>query len=343
MSNQSVFVGLDLGSKYCHQTVINSDGVRLSSRSIPTSELHLRKAFESLNGQVRVHLEASELAPWVSSMIAPLVSQVVVSHPLKLAWIGKDSNKDDSIDAFKLAELLRLQQTHPVYLESLESRRRFKHLVSHYEQLSRDQARFKAKIKARLRTLGIIRQDSHLFSIVGQRQLLASIEQPIIKTMLAQSFSLLQQMIDTQNSAKLSMIEFSKQFPEIKLLQTAPGVGIITACKFVGYLQTPKRFSNKRQLWRYCRLAVTRRESNGKRLSYPRLDRSGVGSLKDVSRKIFEAARRTKTDNLFKQFYENSLAETKNKVHARLSTQRKILATLRAMWIKMKPFASEIG
>ncbi len=260
-----------------------------------------------------------------------------------MAWIGKDSLKDDAIDARKLADLLRLNQTHPVYYETLESRRHFKHLVTHYEQLAHDQARLKAKIKARLRTLGIIRQDSHLFSKIGQTQLLDSISELPLKQMMAQSFDVLNQMLETQTAAKLAMIEFSRQFAEVALLQTAPGVGIITACKFVGYLQTPKRFSNKRQLWRYCRLGVTRRESNGKRLSYPRLDRSGIGSLKDVSRKVFEAALRTKKDNLFKRAFEKSVAETKNKVHARLSTQRKILATLRAMWIKMQPFADAGG
>lgn len=340
---QSIFVGLDLGSNRCQQIVINSDGSFVSSRSIPTSEFHLRSAFSGLGTQACVHLEAGELAPWVYSIISPLVAQVVVSHPRSMAWIGKDSIKDDAIDARKLADLLRLNQTHPVYYEKLESRRHFKHLVTHYEQLAHDQARLKAKIKARLRTLGIIRQDSHLFSSSGQSELLDSIKQTTLKMMMTQSFAVLNQMLETQNSARVSMIDFSSQFEEVRLLQTAPGVGIITACKFVAYLQTPKRFSNKRQLWRYCRLGITRRESNGKRLSYPRLDRSGVGSLKDVSRKIFEAARRTKKDNLFKRFYEQSLAATNNKVHARLSTQRKILATLRAMWIKMQPFEDSGG
>jgi transposase len=338
-----LFVGLDLGSNHCYQTVINADGKFVSERSIPTSEFHLRSAFATLGKQAFVHFEASELAPWVYSIISPLVAQVVVSHPRSMAWIGKDSLKDDAIDARKLADLLRLNQTHPVYYENLESRRHFKHLVTHYEQLAHDQARLKAKIKARLRTLGIIRQDSHLFAKSGQIQLLDSIKQPALKIMMTQSFAVLNQMLETQGAARVSMIEFSRQFAEVRLLQTAPGVGIITACKFVGYLQTPKRFSNKRQLWRYCRLGITRRESNGKRLSYPRLDRSGVGSLKDVSRKVFEAALRTKKDNLFKRFYEQSLTETKNKVHARLSTQRKILATLRAMWIKMMPFEDSSG
>lgn len=53
-----------------------------------------------------------------------------------------------------------------------------------------------------------------------------------------------------------------------------------------------------------------RRESNGKRLSHPRLDHAGNGSLKDVSRKVFEAARRTRADNAFKQCFEQSLDNT---------------------------------
>jgi transposase len=251
--SQSIFVGLDLGSNHCHQTVINSDGSFISSRSIPTSEFHLRSAFAALGKNAYVHLEASELAPWVASIISPLVSQVVVSHPRSMAWIGKDALKDDSIDARKLAELLRLNQVHPVYYEAADNRRQFKHLVTHYEQLAHDQARLKAKIKARLRTLGIIRQDSNLFSKSGQSQLLDSISQPALKIMLTQSFAVLNQMLETQMDAKSAMTGFSRQFAEVALLQTAPGVGIITACKFVAYLQTPKRFSNKRQLWRYCR------------------------------------------------------------------------------------------
>jgi transposase len=339
---ESFYVGLDLGSSHCFQSIINSDGALCSARSFPTSEHHLRAAFANLQGDVRVHLEAGELSNWVASIIQPLVSEVVVSHPRSLAWIGKDSQKDDKVDARKLAELLRIGRVHRVFYQSDNSRQTFKYLVTHYEQLSCEQARFKSKIKARLRTLGIIRKDSRLFSNNGQTVLLDEIESVSIKQMLTQSFAVLNQMLASFDSAKQAMIEFSQQFREVQLLQTAPGVGIITACRFVAYLQTPHRFSNKRKLWRFCRLGVTRRESNGKRLAHPRLDSAGVGSLKDVSRKVFEAARRTKSANSFKQFYEQSLANTKNAVHARLSTQRKILATLRAMWMSNQPFHNDL-
>ncbi|MCW5960877.1 MAG: hypothetical protein KIS76_12005 [Pyrinomonadaceae bacterium] len=77
-------------------------------------------------------------------------------------------------------------------------------------------------------------------------------------------------------------------------------------------------------------------------LAHPRLGAAGVGSLRDVSRKIFEAARRTKSDNSFKRIYESSLANTKNAVHARLSTQRKILSCLLTMWIGNQPFRNDL-
>jgi transposase len=333
-----IYVGLDLGSSHCCQSIINANGSLKFSRFIPTSEQHLREAFTGLNGEVRVHMEAGELADWVHSVIGPLVSRVVVSHPRSLAWIGKDSVKDDKIDAGKLAELLRLGRVHEVYCEQDDKRRTFKHLVTHHEQMSREQARRKSKIKARLRTLGVIRKDARLFTGNGQVDLLDAIESVEIKAMIAQSFAVLNRMLECEREAKAAMLEFSRRFPEVRLLQSAPGVGAITACRFVGYIQTPLRFSNKRKLWRYCRLGITRRESNGKRLSHPRLDNAGVGSLKDVSRKVFEAALRCKGDNSFKRCYEQSLDNTKNTVHARLATQRKILGCLRAMWLSNQPY-----
>lgn len=134
---QSIFIGLDLGSTRCQQTAVNSDGSLSFSRSLPTSEQHLRSAFGRLDGDVRVHLESGELAAWAHSIIKPLVSEVVVSHPRTLAWIAKDTNKTDAARARKLAELLRLNLVHPVYCEQSETRRTFKQLVTHYEQLSR--------------------------------------------------------------------------------------------------------------------------------------------------------------------------------------------------------------
>jgi hypothetical protein len=84
-----VYVGLDLGSSNFQQVALNHDGVSRVNRDFTTSEANLVKAFSDLKGEVQVHLEAGELAPWAASVIAPLVTRVVCSHPQSNAWIAR--------------------------------------------------------------------------------------------------------------------------------------------------------------------------------------------------------------------------------------------------------------
>lgn len=76
--SESIYVGLDLGSSCCQQTVLEADGAFRFSRVIPTGEQHLRNAFAKLGADVRVHLEAGELSDWAHSVIKPLVASVTV-------------------------------------------------------------------------------------------------------------------------------------------------------------------------------------------------------------------------------------------------------------------------
>ena len=110
-----VYVGLDLGSSNFQQVALNHAGVSGVNRDFTTSEANLVKAFSDLKGEIHVHLEAGELAPWAAAVIGPLVTRVVCSHPQSNAWIAKDADKCDRIDAYKLAELLRLNRFKEVH------------------------------------------------------------------------------------------------------------------------------------------------------------------------------------------------------------------------------------
>src|SRR3979409_2329882 len=104
------YVGVDLGSSKFHQVAINHAGVSTLRRELVPSEANLVKACSGLRGEIHVHLEAGELAPWASEIIRPLVDRVVCSHPQTNAWIARDRDKSDRIDAYKLASLLRLNE-----------------------------------------------------------------------------------------------------------------------------------------------------------------------------------------------------------------------------------------
>lgn len=338
-----VYVGLDLGSSSFHLVAISSAGAVIVNRSFPTSELRLRKGFADLRGELHVHLEAGELAPWASAVIAPLVQRVVCSHPRDNAWIAKDGDKCDRVDAFKLAELLRLNRFKQVHYAPNLARRNFKTLMQHYDEMTAQQARLKTKLKARLRMQGVIVTGTGVFSAAGRKPVLAQVKAAEVRTAISQLFALLDQSVLGQMQAKLLLLRAAQAFPEIKLFRTAPGIGSIGACRFSAYIHTPQRFSSKRKLWKYCRLSVSHRSSNGKPLRRPRLDYSGCGRLKDVSRKAFEVSLRASKDNGFKRTYLRALETTHDATHARLTVQRKIVSTLRAMWISNTPYQDELS
>ncbi len=337
-----VYVGVDLGSSAFQQVAMKTDGSVRVNRDFRTSEANLIKAFADLKGEVHVHLEAGELTPWATSIIKPLVTRVVCSHPQSNAWIARDADKSDRIDAYKLAELLRLNRFKEVHYPPEQGRREFKTLVQHYDELTAQQARLKTKIKARLRMQGVIVSGERPFSRQGRKAVLTEVKSSAVRTAISQLYAVLDQSMASQTEARLLMLRAAQAFPEIKLLRTAPGVGPICACRFSAYIHSPSRFSSTRKLWKYCRLSVSHRSSNGKPLRRPRLDRCGCGGLKDVSRKAFDAAMHTQRDHGFKRAYQRALETTHDKTHARLTVQRKIVSTLRAMWINQKPYYDEL-
>src|SRR5881394_2165505 len=136
----TVYVGLDLGSSAFQQVVIRDDGSIRVNRDFSTSEANLIKAFSDQRGEIHVHLEAGELAPWAAAIIAPLVKRVVCSHPKDNAWIAKDGDKCDRVDVYKLAELLRINRFKQVHYAPDQPRRDFKQLVLHYDELTAHQA-----------------------------------------------------------------------------------------------------------------------------------------------------------------------------------------------------------
>jgi len=75
-------------------------------------------------------------------------------------------------------------------------------------------------------------------------------------------------------------------------------------------------------------------------LGYQRIDSAGIGELKAISYRAFVAA--MKGENEVKRFYHQSLQRTHNRKHARLNTQRKILAAMYTIWKKGVAYRPEL-
>jgi transposase len=120
-----------------------------------------------------------------------------------------------------------------------------------------------------------------------------------------------------RKTALHSMKQLGLKYPEIREFKKITGNATVNEHVFDAFIQAPHRFAKRSQLWKYCRLSITDRTSDGKQLGHKRLDSSGVSELKALSFRAFMAAMRG--DNEVKRFYLDSLNRTHDNKHARLN------------------------
>jgi len=221
---------------------------------------------------------------------------------------------------------------HEVYYADEDHRTLFKQIVQHYDDLTRQTVRLKNKLKAAFREQGVIPRGKEVYDGKGREKFLATVAPAAAREAITQLYAVMDATERARKDALRLMKQESKKYPEIARFDRVPGVGVVSSCQFSAYVQTPHRFSAKRKLWRYCRLGIVDRQSDGKPLGRQALDWNGNGRLKAMSRTVFHSAMQKRDDNLFKRTFRKALLKTHNSTHARLSTQRKILAVLLAMW-----------
>jgi transposase len=332
------YLAMDVHAAHCVLGHMGPDGTFLGNKTFATSEGNIIDALKAIQAKEKyLALEESNLAYWVAQVATPYVTEVISSDPKENALIYKSPNKTDKVDTHKLCRLLRLGELKRVYQPEDDDRAIFKTAVQHYIDLRDQQTRLKNKIKAIYRHWGVVElRGQAVYGSTHREAYLNKVKHPHIREQLQRLYTLMDQAESLQDQALNAIKQLGRKYPEIKTFKEIPGIGDVIAHTFDAFIQTPERFPNKRPLWRYCRLGVTDRNSDGKPLGYKRLDKSGVSELKSSSYRAWLCA--MKGDNEIRRFYSNSLRRTLNRVHARLNTQRKIIAVMYGMWKRGEPY-----
>jgi transposase len=334
--------GLDLGSSTCHLVALAATAP--ADPGLPERPLFDRRfatrpeRFTAivrelrLQGEPAVHVESGELAAWAVGLLEAEQIRVVVGDPRRNRWIARDPAKNDRLDATKLAQLLRAGLVRSVYVERVAERAAFRALVRHFDQLTAQKVRVINQLRGRLRAHGYFGTRVGLEGDRTRGTVLLHVPAGPPRFAVEALYDLHDHVVTALVKTARRLAEAAAAFPEIAWLRSMPGMGLITAARFVAYVQTPARFRTKRQLWRYARLAVVQPQSNGRPIGAARLERHGHGRLKALSHQVFYNALRCKVRNVVHRTYEATLARGGHPDHARLTTQRKILTVLWTMW-----------
>lgn len=336
------YMGMDVHAGTTVLGAMNSRGEFVGNQRFDTSEKGIVQALGRFPAKTKyLALEESTLAHWVAQVAKPYVSNVLICDPRHNALIYGGAVKRDPVDTEKLCRLLRLGELKEVYHPQEDHRAIFKAAVQHYLDLRDQQVVLKLKIKAMYRHWGVVRIPGEaVYRQDGRSEYLKQIKSSVVQNELKRLYAILDQTEEMQALAAREMKRLARRYPEIKEFKKIPGIGPVGAITFDAFVQTPERFPDKHTLWRYCKLGIIDHSSDGKPLGFKRLDRSGVGELKAVSYRAWLSAQRG--NNEVRQFYHASLQRTHNKVHARLNTQRKIIAVMYGVWKRGGEYSAEV-
>jgi len=343
MGQSKAYVAIDVHARNCVLGWRNGRGQWQGAERFETGEKELIARTEKISAAVKVvTVEESTLAAWVARTLHPHVAEVIVCDPRCNESVHRDAFKHDDRDVEELSRLLWLGSLKGVYHPQDDARAVFKALAQQYLDLRDTQVRVKQQLKAKYHMWGVTGVEGKLVYSAQERQrYLDTVADASVRHQLLRLYALMDAALKQEADALRELVACGRRYPEIGEFVKIPGVGPVGAHVFDAFIQVPGRFPDKPTLWRYCRLAVTDRTSDGKPLGFRRLDNHGNPELKALSYWAWKGAMQTRARNEVQQFYRASLERTHDKAHARLNTQRKIVATMWAIWKKGEPYRPE--
>jgi transposase len=277
------------------------------------------------------------MAHWLARNLGPLVDELVVCDPRRNALIDCDGDKDDRIDARKLATLLRGGFLRGVYHSDNDQHVLLKQWVGLYCDRVKDAVRQINKIRALCWRHGLRPLRGALRNIQTRQDWLESLGAHPAAGQMAMLFVGFDAVAGQVVTSRRKMVSLAKPYPIIGYWQELPGVGPVRAITLYAYLDTPWRFDNNpHKLCKYCGVGLER-SSSGK----DRYGRMKVGQLQlawQVNRRLKASimgaavSAVSQRHNEFAYQYERLVRHGLTMGNALHTVARKMLTVMWGMW-----------
>ncbi len=343
------YIGLDVHQSTISVAVLDSNGKLVMQSVIATHAATILDFVQGLRGTLNITFEEGTHSAWLYDLLVRRVAKLVVCNPRKNALL-KAGNKSDTVDARKLADLLRAGLLSPVY-HGQNSTAAVKHLGRSYAALTEDTTRIMGRLKALYRSQAIACAGKKPYGQRHREEWLAQLSESGLQRRARRLYQQLDLVQQLRREARHDLILECRQHSETKLLRTVPWLGPIRTALLIGRVQTPHRFRSKRQFWAYCGLALETRSSADYQMVNGQLERRkkpvfirGLNlnhnhDLKNLFKSAATAA--SGSNGPFRPFYENLLGKGMKPELARLTLARKIAAITLHVWKKGEPFDAE--
>ena len=340
--NDAKYIGLDVHQATISAVVLDSTGKLLMESILETKAATILQFIHGLRGSLHITFEEGICAHWLHDLLKPHVSQVVVCDPRKNALL-KAGNKNDRIDARKLADLLRSGLLSAVY-HGENGIRTLKELARSYLAVTQDLTRVRNRLKALYRSWAIPCAGERVYSPRDRQQWLDKISEAGVRRRAEFYYQQFDALRSLHRQVRHDLLAESHKHRATELLRRVPSIGPIRAALLIALIQTPHRFRTKRQLWAYSGLGLKTYSSGEYRYVAGQLQRTkrpvsirGLNANHNHDLKnIFKGAatRAAITPGPLQDFYAAMLSRGMKSSMARLTLARKIAAIALLVWKK---------
>jgi transposase len=338
------YIGADVHSNNV-ELAVERKGQIIQRHALPTRIRAIRDVLDRIPSPKHLTFEEGPLAGWLYRNLKDHVDTLVVCDPRRNRLVSCDGDKDDRIDAAKLARLLRGGYLRAVYHSDDLRRLSLKRWVALYHDRVRAATRAINQLRACARLHGERIPRSALRKGPARRTWLAGLDRD-----LADQLRLLWRGYDCHRTsvriAKRQMFRRARRFAVIGYWSALPGVGPIRSATLLAYLDTPWRFKKKTSLWKYCGVGLQRSGSGKDRRGRDRPARLELfwrvnRRLKDAVMGMALSAIRSR-DNVFRDVYEERIRHGALACNARHAVARKMLTVMWGMWKSQRPFDARL-
>ena len=336
------YIGMDSHISTLDLKVVNDSGKLKMASSIPTSASNFIEFVKSVPRPRQIYVEEGPLASWLLELCVQNKEILVITDPKRNRWIGSSGEKEDPIDAGKLAQLARGGYVKEIH-HPVGQHRRFRELMTAYHDTVKSTVRIKNKIKAKFLQNGIQCTGETVY-LPGHRTEWRNKlpQEPVLLVIIDSLWQQLDQIQENQETILSEAKSQAKRYPEIKLIDEIPGVGFIIAATIVAILETPHRFADKRKVWAYAGLGIVKKSSANKTYS-EHLGKEYNRLLKCVVEEAAQAAVNANNDNAFRRIYlDKTIRQGIASHRALLTIARDVISTAWAMWKKKEHYNPEI-
>jgi len=320
---------IDLHKRYTWIRLVNAEKEVTFERRVPTTRDAFTSAFAG-RPRARVLIESATESEWVARTIEACGHEVVVAAPsYGLMYGHRDPRiKTDRRDVLALSEACRLGIYRHAHRVSADQRQRRRALKVR-EVLVRQRTMLINLLRAELRQEGV-RLPTCAAENAGDRYRALTLPTELT-TVLSPVVAQLDELNDAIAASTDALTATAAADPIVRRLQTAPGVGPITALTFRAVLDDIGRFEDARSVAAYIGL-VPREDSSGERQRKGAITKAGPTNLRSLLVQASWVAWRQKTSGGALHAWVERLASRRGKRIAVVALARRLARILYAMW-----------